>query len=1060
MSLIEQLSSITVGELRAAEKLRNRGEVTIHGYNAERVQAVVYTTYYQRLAVEIALDGRRIEGYECDCGHATATAPCRHVYAVAANYERIQPAMAAPGVPPPTPAWKRRFNGLSRLQHSATQVAAVPLRQRDLAYFIELAASTDKRKLVISFAERRILKDGTMRAKRRSINGADLAHISDPTDRHILSMLRGAGTAEYAYRYYGARDECSVGPEMYDVVLPAMAATGRLYANINADEEFTAVGPLTWDDGPAWEFWLQTTKDDKRQAYVMTGALQRDGKSMSIGDPLMIVGNGLLVGKQSVARLNARGSDGWLTDLHAAGEILVPFSDAESMLKELLQMRELPRMQMPEELQVEECLGTPQPRLMIRASTANETYSKKLRGELNFDYGVTQVKFGQQMSSDILHLAARKVTRRNPEAERKLVARLLELGFTEYNAYGHGMQLLLLQNKLPVAVRSLLADGWHVEAEGKLYRSAGHWSGLSVSSGIDFFEVSGAIDFEGKSVQLPTLLAAVRKGENTIVLDDGSMGMIPEDWLKKYALLASAGEADADHLRFARGQAVLLDALLAAEPQVQVDEIFAQTRAALRSFAGIAPQDPSTDFTGQLRPYQREALGWFDFLRSFGFGGCLADDMGLGKTVQVLALLDMRRRERSAAGDARVPSIVVVPRSLVFNWLNEATKFTPLLKVLDNTSTQRDRSGESLAQYDLVLCTYGTLLRDVPHLKDIHFDYVVLDEAHFVKNASTDSAKSVRLLKGQHKLALSGTPIQNHIGELWSLFEFLNPGLLGASSAFAGAIGKNPTPELRNVLSRALRPFILRRTKEQVAPELPPRTEQTVYCELDAEQRKLYDELRNHYRVLLLGKVDKDGLNNSKIEILEALLRLRQAAIHPGLIDKARANSSSAKLEVLLERLDETIQEGHKTLIFSQFVSMLDIVRNRLDRRQIPYAYLDGQTHDRQAAVKKFQEDPKCKLFLISLKAGGLGLNLTAAEYVFLLDPWWNPAVEAQAIDRAHRIGQTQHVFAYRIIAKDTVEEKVLQLQQSKRDLADAIINADNSLIRTLDRNDLELLLS
>ncbi len=463
---------------------------------------------------------------------------------------------------------------------------------------------------------------------------------------------------------------------------------------------------------------------------------------------------------------------------------------------------------------------------------------------------------------------------------------------------------------------------------------------------------------------------------------------------------------------------------------------------------------------GGLRPYQREALGWFDFLRGLGFGGCLADDMGLGKTVQVLAMLDHRRRERTSAGQPGEPSIVVVPRSLVFNWLNESTKFTPKLKVLDNTSSQRDRSGESLSQYDLVLCTYGTLVRDVPHLKDVHFDYVVLDEAQAVKNHSTDSAKAVRLLKGRHRLALSGTPIQNHIGELWSLFEFLNPGLLGASSAFAGAIGRNPDPESRGVLSRALRPFILRRTKEQVAPELPPRTEQTVYCELDPDQRRLYDELRDHYRGLLLAKVDRQGINNSKIEILEALLRLRQAAIHPGLIDKSRAASGSAKLDVLLDRLDETIEEGHKTLVFSQFVSMLDILRNRLDQRRVPYAYLDGQTRDRQAAVRQFQEDPACKLFLVSLKAGGLGLNLTAAEYVFLLDPWWNPAVEAQAIDRAHRIGQTRHVFAYRIIARDTVEEKVLQLQQSKRDLADAIISADNSLIRSLGREDLELLLS
>jgi SNF2 family DNA or RNA helicase len=306
--------------------------------------------------------------------------------------------------------------------------------------------------------------------------------------------------------------------------------------------------------------------------------------------------------------------------------------------------------------------------------------------------------------------------------------------------------------------------------------------------------------------------------------------------------------------------------------------------------------------------------------------------------------------------------------------------------------------------------------------------------------------------------------VQNHLGELWSLFEFLNPGMMGAAAAFreagAGVGSGEADPEARTLLARSLRPFILRRTKEQVAKELPEKTEQTLYCEMEADQRKLYDELRNHYRASLLDRIAKEGLNKAKIQILEALLRLRQAACHPGLIDKARSKEGSAKLDTLLAHVAEVLDEGHKVLVFSQFTSLLAIVRDRLDEQKTVYEYLDGKTRDRQARVERFQNDPDCKLFLISLKAGGLGLNLTAAEYVFLLDPWWNPAVEAQAIDRAHRIGQTRQVFAYRLIAKDTVEEKVLQLQQSKKDLAEAIISADNNLIRTLGREDLELLLS
>jgi len=313
-----------------------------------------------------------------------------------------------------------------------------------------------------------------------------------------------------------------------------------------------------------------------------------------------------------------------------------------------------------------------------------------------------------------------------------------------------------------------------------------------------------------------------------------------------------------------------------------------------------------------------------------------------------------------------------------------------------------------------------------------------------------------------HRLALSGTPVQNHLGDLWSLFEFLNPGMLGASSVLnsSSVLTKSLDPDTRALLAKALRPFILRRTKEQVAKDLPEKLEQTIYCELDSTQRKAYDELKKFYRASLLDLVAKEGMNKAKIQILEALLRLRQAACHPGLIDKSKVNEKSAKLDTLIPRLVEIAEEGHKALVFSQFTSFLAIVKKRLDKEKIKYEYLDGKTKDRQARVDKFQSDPKLKVFLISLKAGGVGLNLTAADYVFLLDPWWNPAVEAQAIDRTHRIGQTRQVFACRLIAKDTVEEKVLQLQQGKRELAEAIIGQDNSVISTLGRQELELLLS
>jgi len=576
-------------------------------------------------------------------------------------------------------------------------------------------------------------------------------------------------------------------------------------------------------------------------------------------------------------------------------------------------------------------------------------------------------------------------------------------------------------SKLPRIVRCLVQAGWHIEAEGKIFRRPGAFH-FEVSSGVDWFELHGEVEYENTTAQLPQLLEALRRGDNLVQFGDGTYGVLPEEWLRRMGPLVGVGTPEDGHIRFRTCQAGVLDALLSTQPEARCDETFARVREELASFRGIESFEQPAGFVGKLRGYQCEGLSWMHFLRRFSFGGCLADDMGVGKTAQVLALLETRRELR-ARDETLPPSLVVAPRSLIFNWKQEAARFTPGLRVLDHSGLARH--GNGFSGYDVIFTTYGTLRRDILQLKDTEFDYVVLDEAQAVKNADTESSKAVRLVRGRHRLALSGTPVENHLGELWTLFEFLNPGMLGAASAFklAGGAMRNPNDETRRLLAHAVRPFILRRTKEQVASELPPKTEQTVYCEMDPNQRKLYGELRQHYRASLLKRVEDEGLGKSKIQVLEALLRLRQAACHPGLLDRGRSGENSAKLESLLEQLAEVLDEGHKALVFSQFTSLLRIVRERLDRRGTAYAYLDGSTRDREARVERFQNQKDCQLFLVSLKAGGLGLNLTAAEYVFILDPWWNPAVEAQAVDRAHRIGQTRHVFAYRLITRDTVEE-------------------------------------
>ena len=578
---------------------------------------------------------------------------------------------------------------------------------------------------------------------------------------------------------------------------------------------------------------------------------------------------------------------------------------------------------------------------------------------------------------------------------------------------------------------------------------------LSVTSGIDWFDLNAVVAYGDVSATLPELLAALDRGDRTIRLGDGSLGVLPEEWLRRYTPLTAIGTLQPDGtIRYRTHQAALLDALLDSQNDatIEVDDTFAQLRDRLTSASHPEALDPPASFHGELRSYQREALGWIQFLRHFSFGGCLADDMGLGKTVTVLAEL------ARVAETAPRPSLVVVPRSVVHNWKAEAAKFTPTLRVLDYSDLNRRQADDQLTEVDLVIVTYGTVRRDIEQLRNVEFEYVILDEAQAIKNASTEAAKAVRLLNSRFRLALSGTPIENHLGELWSLFEFLNPGLLGRASQFRKA-AKSRAEDTVSLVARGLRPFLLRRTKAQVATELPARTEQTLTCELSPRERSFYDALRRHYRQSLLAHVSKVGVQRSGLQVLEALLRLRQAACHPGLIAPARQHESSSKIELLMERLQEVVAEGHKALVFSQFTSLLALVKPVMDAAKIPYEYMDGRTRDRAPRIERFQTDPNCPVFLVSLKAGGVGLNLTAADYVFLLDPWWNPAVEAQAIDRTHRIGQTKEVFAYRIIAENTVEEKVLALQDSKRALADAVLSANPVGLAGLSASELEFLL-
>jgi non-specific serine/threonine protein kinase len=580
---------------------------------------------------------------------------------------------------------------------------------------------------------------------------------------------------------------------------------------------------------------------------------------------------------------------------------------------------------------------------------------------------------------------------------------------------------------------------------------------VNITSGLDWFDLHTVVAFGDLEVSLAEIRRAAARGERFVKLADGSLGQIPAEWLEKYRRLWDLAETTKEGLRVRDCHLPLLDQLLEEQEAMTVPEELTRRRERLRSFDGITEQKLPAGFKGELRPYQKHGFDWLHFLESCGFGGVLADDMGLGKTVQMLAYLLSRHR----GNEVRPATLLVVPRSLVLNWQLEARRFAPDLRILDHSGIGRHRGTATFDGWDIVLTTYGAMLRDIEDLRRYEFSHVVLDESQAIKNPRAKCAKAARLLRGRQRLVMTGTPVENSTFELWSQFAFVNPGLLGTQDyfrrEFAAPIESRGDEAATALLRRLTHPFIMRRAKEQVAPELPPRTERIVYTEMGPAQRRLYAQTRDTYRADLLNLIERRGMNEARFQILEGLLRLRQIAIHPALVQRGY-DGEAAKFEAMYGILETLGAERHKALVFSQFVETLKLVKSGLEERGIPYAYLDGRTRDRQARVDAFQADPELPIFLISLKAGGVGLNLTAADYVIHLDPWWNPAVEMQASDRAHRIGQTRPVIIYKLIARDTVEEKILELQERKRALVRNLITAEAGFLKSLTRDDVATL--
>jgi SNF2 family DNA or RNA helicase len=577
---------------------------------------------------------------------------------------------------------------------------------------------------------------------------------------------------------------------------------------------------------------------------------------------------------------------------------------------------------------------------------------------------------------------------------------------------------------------------------------------IEVLSGTDWFETKVKVKFGKQQVALKHLHKSIRNKSKFVTLDDGSQGILPHEWIQKFTDYFNAGEVTDDailtpKIKFATLNDLYEDALFDGEVKNELrryHEKFKGTDA-------IREVEVSSALNASLRPYQKEGLNWLNFLDDFNFGACLADDMGLGKTIQILAFILSQRDKVS-----HNTNLVVVPASLIFNWKAEVEKFAPSITVKTIYGNERIKTTDDFDQFEIVITSYGTLLSDIRFLKDYRFNYIFLDESQNIKNPESQRYKAVRLLKSRNKVVMTGTPIENNTFDLYGQLSFACPGLFGSKQQFAD-LYSTPIDQFKDKkraeeLQKKIRPFLMRRTKEQVAKELPDKTEIVLYCEMGAEQREVYEANKKEIQDFVLGKTE-DELPKSAMHVLKSITILRQICNSAALLADGKSYlQASSKIEVLIEQI-ESKARNHKILVFSQFVTMLDLIKKELEKRNIKYEYLTGQTKKREETVKSFQGNADIPVFLISLKAGGTGLNLTEADYVYLVDPWWNPAVENQAIDRAYRIGQHKNVMAVRLICPDTIEEKIMKLQASKKDLVNNLIQTDGGFFKGLSKKEL-----
>lgn len=1038
------------------EKARNllwRGRCLVEETSPTSATLVIEAGAHDKARVRLEMLEEGSISCDCNCPFFTGERPCVHITTAALGLEQHLSAN-----PPQT--WESRLQSLLGAEAATTRtrranrllVFSLQPSYRNwqlLVYGVPLSTLSTLPDLSQPALIARLLKDEVGRSWR--VRNPDTESFENATQELKLAARLAAAQSSY-YSYYG--NDTSQLHSLISLLGEALVFTGTEGAPF---QKLVAVRP----EAGSVALHLTHTAEG---GMVLAPRLLIAGEPLKVKRPEILLKDPLwlrlpdaLVGFGSVPKS--------VVALLENEPLQIPPDDVPYFRSEYL-----PRTAERLPLTGEGIFGaevqgqSPQRRLYLSEQ------NKELVAQLRFGYGEAELPWRKDAPPVLLEFNAQTGlldrVHRDTTAELSAYEALLAHGLkrgTESSAFSLRARLTpadFLLHHLP----RLVEAGFTVFGEESLQSVRVNRTrptlSFTVTSGIDWFDVEGFVSFGDTHATLKELRRAIRKKERYVKLADGSIGMLPDDWLEKFRhVFALAGEPkERDALRLSPLHALLFEqAITDSDGDTRADAAFEERKQALRRFEKVEETPLPPALEGVLRPYQKAGYDWLHFLRTSGFGGCLADDMGTGKTAQTLALL------LSVQGQSKKASLLVVPRSLVFNWEREKEKFAPGLRLLRYDDSTRVEDTKAFDSHDLIVTTYGILLRDIEKLSKYPFFYAILDEAQAIKNPLSQTSRATRLLKAQHRLTLTGTPVENGTAELWSQFAFLNPGLLGGlegfKESFLGPIERGKDEAAAATLRNLTRPFLLRRTKGQVAQDLPPRTERVITVELEPAQRKLYEETRDRYRAQILGMLEGEGAATAQLRVLEGLLRLRQVCCDPRLMDST-TKVGSAKLEALLETMETLRAEGHKALIFSQFTQMLGLVKNELEARGIPYLYLDGRTKDRQSRVDAFQSDPEIPFFLISLKAGGVGLNLTAADYVLHIDPWWNPAVEQQASDRTHRIGQTRPVFVYKFLARDTVEEKILQLQERKKALVDSLIQTEASLFKSLTRDDIAALFS